>query len=368
MTVRRQDQRNFKFPPQHTLDAMLTKLRARVLISFIAMRWGFGDQKIAASCFCFFLLMLESQMIVQSAYAQSKANDRGTTRTNERGRKYVNKIPYDVFFDAPLQLLENNQGPSSVNSLPTRKSSSDAANLQIATRSNTTLWHRLLPIVEIQNEVKTLRGNLSRSLGNQGQFRQNFKAVALDGAELAVLASIVQEHEEPLTWKDQSHLVRHFSQEISQSAVGITKNDFDKTKLAFQNLISVLDGAKLGEVDDVPVRGSFHETASRKPLMKRMEKARDWLKQEVNSEAKMKSLSESIVHEASILSALTTVITKDGYDDTKNEDYQIYAKQLIDGSRETIDATNDLSYERFQRAVDKINKSCTDCHGVYGNS
>lgn len=220
---------------------------------------------------------------------------------------------------------------------------------------------------DLQGEVKSLRNNLAKSISNQGQFNQNFKFIAIDGAEIAALAAIAQQHGESVGWKKNAQYVRDFGAQLNQSSVGLGKDNFDKTKAAFQKLTSVLDGSVPADAGEVPQTRPFHEAAARKGLMRRIEKAKDWLKQDVNSETKFKSMSDQIQHEAAILAALASVIKTEGYDYTENDDYQQFASSLFEGARDAASASKDGSYERFKQAVDKVNKSCTDCHGIYGN-
>jgi hypothetical protein len=303
--------------------------------------------------------------------AQMNKDEPAQNRTDTQSRKFVNKIPYDVFFDKPLQLVANNTAPVAKPTSRNEKSEATVVAPNAATKSSTDsefAWHLFLPMDELQSEVKSLRNRLTSALANQGQFRQNIKTIANDSTELAALAAIVQNHDESINWKDKSHYVREFSTQISHAATGLTKEEFEKTKSAFQRLITVLDGSIPADAGDVPEIRPFHEAASRKLLMKRIEKAKDWLKQDVNSESKFKSKLDQIRHEASILSALANVIANKGYGDAESEDYQGYARQLIDGAKEASEASGDGTYGKFKQAIDKINKSCTDCHGTYGNS
>lgn len=300
--------------------------------------------------------------------AQSKAKE----GADGKGRKFVNKIPYDVFFDNPLQVVNSNKGavpsPETPLDKPTEnKLSSPPPTSASSTNGGEIAWQEFLPIEELQGEVKSLRNNLTKSISNQGQFNQNFKFIAIDGAEIAALGAIAQQHGESVGWKKNAQFVRDFGAQLNQSAVGLGKDNFEKTKAAFQRLTSVLDGSVPADAGDVPETRPFHEAAARKGLMRRMEKAKDWLKQDVNSESKFKSMSDQIQHEAAILAALATVIKTEGYDYTENDDYQQWARTLFEGAKEAASASKDESYDKFKQAVDKVNKSCTDCHGVYGN-
>ena len=311
--------------------------------------------------------------IGQIAVAQNKAKETANVRVDEKGRKFVNKIPFDVFFDDPLGIVNSNKNsvaaPAEVVNKKEEKTTQTtaAAPTSPAAQSGSTPWQELIPIDELQGEVKTVRNSLNKYMANQGSYNSNFKEIAVDGAEMAALAGIVQEHAESLSWKDKAQYVRDFGAQLSQSAVGLGKDNFDKTRSAFQKLNSVLEGSIPADAGNVPSTRPFNEAASRKGLMKRIEKAKNFLKQDVNSEAKFKSLSDQIRREAALISALGSVITTSGYEYTSDDDYQNHARTLIDGGKEAGSALRDESYDRFKQAVDKVNKSCTDCHASYGN-
>jgi len=306
----------------------------------------------------------------QTGFPQNKSRTITGTRVDEKGRKFVNKIPYDVFFDNPLEVVNSNKNsvPTVAATTPkTTESKSEPRDATVAKPSGGIDWQAMLPMEEVQREVKTLRNSLTNAMSNQGQFNNNFKEISYDGAELAALAGIVQAHPDSVGWKDKSQFVRDFSAQINQSSVGLGKEHFDKTKSAFQKLTSVLDGSVPPDAGDIPATRPFSETASRKGLMRRMDRAKKWLKEDVNTESKFKSNSSQIEHEAGILAAMATIITTEGYGDRDNDDYQQFAKSLIDGAKDANDSAKDGAFEKFKQAVDKINKSCTDCHGVYGN-
>ena len=309
----------------------------------------------------------------QIAIAQSKIKDSVNVRVDEKGRKFVNKIPFDVFFDDPLGVVNSNKNSVAapaevVNTKEDKSAPAAAAPSSPSTNGGGGIpWQELIPIEELQGEVKTVRNSLNKQMANQGSYNSNFKEIAVDGAEMAALAGIVQEHAEALSWKDKAQYVRDFGAQLSQSAIGLGKDNFDKTRSAFQKLTSVLEGSIPADAGDVPSTRPFNEAASRKGLMKRIEKAKNFLKQDVNSEAKFKSLSDQIRREAALISALGSVITTSGYEYTSEDDYQTHAKTLIDGGKEATSALRDESYDRFKQAVDKVNKSCTDCHASYGN-
>ncbi|WP_397570588.1 hypothetical protein [Schlesneria sp. T3-172] len=337
--------------------------------------WGWQSRGVSAIALTAILSLVIGQVALSQGGSKEKS---ANVRVDAKGRKFVNKIPYDVFFDDPLDLVRSNSSPVAPKSDagasdPAPKTGSppsapaNSGTPAAITASGSLEWGKLIPIEELQGEVKAVRNSLTKSMSNQGSYNSNFQEIAIDGSELAALAGIMQSHPESVTWKDKAHFVREFAGQLSTSAAGLGKENFEKTRSAFQRLTSVLDGSIPPDAGEVPSAREFSEVASRKRLMKRIERAKNFLKQDVNSEAKFKSLSDQIRREASLLTALGTVITTTGYDYTGEDEYQQHARTLIDGGREAFSASQEEAYDRFQEAVDKVNKSCTDCHASYGN-
>ena len=300
-------------------------------------------------------------------------------KSDEKGRKFVNQIPFDVFFDDPLGVIKSNKTAVIPQEAPVSNNPNEIIPAGGTTPSLSTIardsganesgiqWGELIPVEELQNETKLIRNNMTKSMANQGSYKSNFKEIAIEGAEIAALAGILQSHPDSLTWKDKAHFVRDFGAQMNQSAIGLSKDNFENTRSAFQKLTSVLDGSIPDDAGNVAASRPFHEAAARKGLMKRIERAKNFLQQDVNSEAKFKSLADQARREAAIVSALGTVITTVGYEYTEDDEYQKHARSLIDGGKEAAAALQDEAYDRFKQAVDKVNKSCTDCHASYGN-
>lgn len=285
------------------------------------------------------------------------------------------RIPYEVFFDKPLELIS--QQPTSSTSTGTPPASKPAEKRPVAAEPGPAVagksddaeseWNDLISLAELQSEVKTIRNELTQILANQGQFNKNFKLAAVNGTELAVLAAIAPHLEGSFTWKENAKFARDFGAELSEAASGLGRENFDKTKGAFVKLKMILDGSIPADAGDVADSRVFHEFAPRKKVMRRIEAGKNMLKQNINSEARFKSLADQIRHESELIAALTAVIKSKGYDYTDEADFQNFADSLIESAKEASESVANESYDQFKSAIDKMNKSCTDCHGAYGN-
>lgn len=285
-------------------------------------------------------------------------------------KKKESDIPYDAFFDNPLEVAATQGVVAAPVAGGTAKESAaemekPAADVPKAA-GGATAWTEVLPADNLQTEVKKVQNRLKASLQSQGTYNGKYKEIAVDGAVIAGLAGIALEHSGEFSWKKNAPLIRDFGFELSQAATGLGKDNYEKSKAAYEKLDSVFSGSIPPNATAVPQR-PFSETADRTGLMKRIEQARNHLRDNINTEAKLKSDTDSIVHETLIISSLGKVISNDSYSSADEQDYQQFAEALINGAKDATAAAKDMSFDKFQNAMNKVNKSCDQCHANYGN-
>jgi len=292
-------------------------------------------------------------------------------RTDAEGRKWISDIPYDVFYDDPLAVVSSNQtvvaaAPSTANA-PPATTPEPGTPAPTKADSGGSDWKSFIPMEQIQDETKRIRNHLTQGLQNQGVYNGNYKDLAVDGAVMAALAGIVANHPEDVSWKANSRFIREFGLELSQSATALGKEPYSKSQAAAEKIIAVLDGSVPADAGDPPPSRPFGEVANRAGVMKRIEKASEWMRSNINTEAKFKSELEQVQKEAALLATLGKVISDESYESAAEEDYQKFAKRLVEGGQEAAAAAKDQSFPKFGEAMNKINKVCAECHASYGN-
>lgn len=294
-------------------------------------------------------------------------------RPTRGGSKKDSGIPYDAFLDDPLQIAQNNAviakpaapadgGPKDV---PMDKPAEPQPNAGAAAGAPS--WADYISGETLQDEIKKVRNHLASSFTNPGTYNGTYKDIAVDGAVMAALAGIVTEGGADVSWKANAPFVRNFGSELSKAAVGLGKENFEKSKNAYEKLTSTLSGALPGDAGKAEPKLPFNETADRAELMKRIEKAKNWMRDNINNDAKLKGETETITHEASIISALGKVVSTEGYGSTDEKDYQNFVNALITGAQEASAAAKDQNLKKFTDAMNKVSKSCDQCHANYGN-
>jgi len=227
-------------------------------------------------------------------------------------------------------------------------------------------WGDYISVDMLQDEVKRIRNRLTSHLGAVGTYNGNYKDIAFEGAVMAALAGIVIENGSDVNWKANAPYIRNFGYDLSQAASGLGKDNYDKSKTAFEKMQSVFSGTVPPDAAKPEPKRPFGDVASRSGLMKRIEKAKNWMKDNIVNDAKLKSETDSILHEAALISTLGKVVTTEGYVSAEEPEYQQFAKLLIEGAQEATGAVKDQNLKKFKDAMDKVNKSCADCHANYG--
>jgi len=308
----------------------------------------------------------------ESSPAGETRNAVATTSTSSgAGRSNKSGIPYDAFFDDPLAVVADTAAApaasvaSKTEPMETAKPATETAKPEAG--KGALAWSDYIPAETLQDEIKKARNRLTASLGSQGTYNGNYKVIAVDGAVIAALAGIAIEHSGDVSWKTNAPYIRKFGFELSEAAGGLGKESYEKSKTAFEKITAVFNGSIPADAGEAAPKQPFHEVADRGGLMKRIEQAKNWMRDNINTEAKLKGDADAILHEALIISTLGKVVTTEGYSNTDEEDYQQYADALINGAKDAATATKDQSFEKFTQAMDKVNKSCDQCHANYGN-
>ncbi|MDA0833001.1 MAG: hypothetical protein O2955_11820 [Planctomycetota bacterium] len=296
-----------------------------------------------------------------------------------KGQKWIGDIPYDVWFDSPLEIV-NTEGnvvanaetdknmsanPGDPDSIGDNGSTSPPDSASSTESSGPTDWATLLPQEIIEAEIKSIRNDLNNGLQSVSQYNAHYKEIEVDGAVLAAIAMIIPDHPAELTWKPNAKYVRSLGQQISTNSTALGKKSFDATKEPFEKVVSVLSGNEPAGLEDVPETVPFADTISRGEMMKRMQKCYDWMRKNVPAENVLMEQGERIRHEAALLATLGTIINLEGYTSADEEQYQQYAQSLIESCQTVIDAAGNGQFDEYSSALDKIYKACNDCHVDY---
>lgn len=227
-------------------------------------------------------------------------------------------------------------------------------------------WPTVLSGEVIAEETKKIRLRLKESLSNVAKYNESCKEIEADGAVMAALAGIMPLHPDTITWKPKAKFVRDVAANMGAAAKkGTSKANFDPTQAEYEKLNGLLAGDSPAGVGEAAEKVPFPEFASRAPLMRRMEKSRDYLLLTIKTADVLKKEKENVVHEARILAALTKVVGEEGYSNADEDDYKGYIQTILQASLDAANAGQNEDFDGFHGAMEKVKGACEKCHVDY---
>lgn len=306
-------------------------------------------------------------------------------KSRSKGRE-VGGIPLDVWLDSPLEVAAN-RTPVGGNSGADAKSATGApagakpttetggssstpapADKPVASGSGgggAGDWKTILPMEELISETKTVRSRITDNLQSIGKYNGNYKEIRVDAATMAALGAIAIAHPDNVTWKPNAKHVRDLGSDITKKAKGLGNEPFKATQQSWEKLDALLSGNNPADLGDAAAEAKFNEVCNRSAIMFRMERAFQWMKSNVSSEATFKKELERVAHEAHILAALGKVVATDGYTSADEAEYQTAIKTMVQACLDIAAATKAENFTGYSDALSKTQKACDECHIGY---
>ena len=303
-----------------------------------------------------------------SDVAQNTKADGRDAKPGNGERKWIGDIPYDVWFDDPLAVAADTGQTAGVSSETKSSAPDDATAMQstsAAAERTAVDWQSLITRAVIETEVKRNRAALTGSLQTVGRYNQSYKELQIDSTTMSALAAILLETSYDVSWRDKAAVIRELATEITDNSTKPGREVYSQVQVAFEKIVTLLDGGQPAELPDAPAKRDFVETAAKADLMRRMEVAFKWLKGNVGNKEVVTAEVEKLEHEVRLLLAFGVMISDNSYGSTDEKDYQRFAKSMNDASKAIVEAAQQHDYEKFSRSIAVVQKACDECHATY---
>ena len=106
----------------------------------------------------------------------------------------------------------------------------------------------------------------------------------------------------------------------------------------------------------------YVEVADRADMMKIIDKTVNDLKANIGDPKRRKDRSGEVTRQLSVLHAMGVLMSDASYDAADNPEYIGFTKDFMDGASQGVEAVKSDNFDGFQGALNKMNKSCGDCH------
>ncbi len=189
--------------------------------------------------------------VKKAAAAVDSSKKSSVPRVTEKdGKKYLDDIPYDVFFDDPLAIASDstNVGAPSTPVAATTDTPQTAdtpmpeKTTPAATSAGSGNWADYIAMEQLQEESKRIRNQLKSLLQTPATYKEDFEVIKMDGAVLSALAVMTAESGEGISWKPNAGYIRDYGFEMFEAAKGPAKPNYDATNAVYENLQAVFDG------------------------------------------------------------------------------------------------------------------------------
>jgi hypothetical protein len=287
-----------------------------------------------------------------------------------KGRKYYNKHPYDIWYPNAYQVAADRRPVGSAgNGKPVAVAPKNKADVSPVKRKSLPPaaggWGAVISGAVLDAEMKRIANFCREKLLTAARYNTSFKDIRYNAAALSAVAQVAAHHPGSVPWKGDALYLRDLGLKLNSAATERGTTKFREAKETFEKIDDVLKKNKPAGLSEPNRNATFFDVASRGGLMRRMEAAHKWLKSEVKSEEQFKSKSQTIAHEAAILGLLVKVIGDKSYDSAEDAAYAKHVAVTLEETGKIVSATKTGNFAAYQPAVDKIYNQCNECHTAF---
>jgi hypothetical protein len=323
-----------------------------------------------------------------------KPRGRDEVYEDEKGQKWFGKVPYDVFFDKPLEVARDStsigntvastetpgSGTSEATKDPVETGSTDTASTTPAETKTpdsdpvtpsgaggSNKWKDVISVAVIDAEVKSIRNFFTENLQSVGNYNSSMLMLPPKAASLGVMAGVAMEHPDAVSWKDDAIYIRDLAKQMNSAPLQRGAKDQKRLLTLFEAVSDTLNRSRPAGLSEPNAADSFPEISEMGLVMARMDEAEKRMKTEAGSQGSFQTNKEMVKHEASILATLTHTVSMPGYGYGDDEKFVGYANNVVDGAKAIMNAAEADDFPAYEIALSKITTNCNACHGEFKN-
>ena len=252
-----------------------------------------------------------------------------------------------------------------------RKSSNAAvtsaatANSPTAVESAEDAWSPLISPISLEDEIKRMRLHYDTVVTTPGAFNSGgYQEARLDLTVLATLFAVIHEHRGEVRWKDQAAAARDLLARTAFNCKAGSTQVYNEAKLRKADLQDLLSGSGLSSRDAEP-ENDWSMIADRSPLMEYAENLINALEDASRDAGSVKRETDLIKRNAELLSMFGEVLTREGLDESDDEDYTGLSRRMMEESKKVTVAIERGDADAVRTGVSAIRQRCDACHEQY---
>lgn len=244
---------------------------------------------------------------------------------------------------------------------PTTTSPDAAASPAAASEGGAT-WSEVIDGEILENEVKRLQMQLDTLITTPVKFQTDYQNARYAFIELATTFAVISQFEAQVRWQDSAAAAQSLFTQTAANCRTTSPQAFQSAKNAQEQLRNLVRGGSLDAADESNADLDWSQFADRIPLMQRLDKALEQLKQNSGNKSTFAAARDNLLRDASIVAMLGKVLVQPAVEDADDEDYVALARKMIAAAREVREAIGLDNYEIAAAAINRIEQSCNDCH------
>ena len=234
-----------------------------------------------------------------------------------------------------------------------------------STRKGSGSWSDWVEADILETEIKRQHQQLSKATQSSARFKSGSYRAAEDAMGIiSLMFAVTVEHDEAPRWQDIAEHLRE-AYATGDESLDADDDSFKRASQGKERLSDLIRGGRPTLVESSQeIDWSCY--AGRGAVMRRMKTAHEdrlanWA---IDRRALLDNLEE-VRHESQLLALLSEALVQPEAYDADDEDYQAYARELRDAANELSIAAEQEDQPAAERAYNRAQKSCLDCHADY---
>lgn len=226
-------------------------------------------------------------------------------------------------------------------------------------------WDAIVTATSIEDEIKRLKLHYDSAVTQPGPFKSGgYQNARLDLMVMSSLFAVITEYNGDVRWKKDAAAARDLMGRTAFNCNAGTTQVFNEARARKEDLLDLMSGSglrgrKAAEEND------WASIADRSPMMEYAEQLREQLREATNDSAALKAEPGEARRPAELLAVLGKILTKEGMDESDDEDYVGFSNQMTEAANAVIRGLESEDYDAVGAAVGAVTQSCDACHEAY---
>ena len=226
-------------------------------------------------------------------------------------------------------------------------------------------WDILISAASIEDEIKRRKLHFDSVVTKPGPFKSGgYEEARLDLMVMSSLFAIITEYKSDIRWRRDAPAARDLMGRTAFNCNAGTTQVFNEARARKDDLQDLMSGTGL-RGRKAEEGNDWASIVDRSPLMEYAEELKELLREASSDADAIKSEPANVKRPAELIAALGRILTQEGLDESDDEDYVAFCKQMTEAASSVTKALEIEDYDAVRKAVGAVTQSCDACHEQY---